>query len=310
MTWTRLVAVLLCLTAVRTGSADEPLDVAAEVAALNHHEFLVRQSATQRLLRATPEQALVPVAEAARGPHLEAALRATEILAEWYGRTDLSAESADRIEVVLQDLIPRLGSVAERASLSWERCRVVREKRTIEKLESLGARVTASEEFFVDVEQDGTQLPVIQHIVIGKKWRGGDAGLRYILRLTDVRVVYRVNGAPVTDAGVEQLTDANIRVEPRGAFLGVQGAQNVFGNDPEVTGASVDKITAGSPAEKAGLRPGDVIQQFAGKPVTGFNELIDILKTTEPGDKIEASILRSVSGETKSLKLTFELNEW
>ncbi len=307
---TRLVWAVLCLALLQPGRAAEPINVTAEVAALEHHDFAMRQRATQRLIQAEPDQALQAVAAAARGSNLEAALRATEILADWYGRTDLPAESADRIEAVLEELIPRLGSVAERASLSWELSRVVREKRTIAKLEALGARITPSEEFFVDVDEEGTQLPVIQHIVIGKKWRGGDEGLRYILRLTEVRVVYRVNGAPVTDAGIELLTDAQVRVEPRGAFLGVQGSQNVFGNDPEITGAIIDKVSPGSPAEKGGLRPGDVVQQFGGKPVAGFTELIEILKETEPGEKIEAAVLRIVSGEVKPLKLTIELNEW
>lgn len=310
MTESSLVGAVLCLVLLQPGLPAEPINITAEVAALDHHDFAVRQAATQRLMQADPAQALEAVARVTHGRNLEAAIRATEILATWYGRKDLLDNDADGIEAALEELIPRLGCVAEQASLSWEQHRVIREKRTIAKLESLGARITPSEEFFVDVDGEGTQLPVIQHIVIGKKWRGGDAGLRYILRLTDVRVVYRVNGAPVTDAGIELLTDADVRVEPRGAFLGVQGSQNVFGNDPEITGAIIDKVSPGSPADKGGLRPGDVVQQFAGKPVAGFTELIEILKETEPGEKIEASVIRIVSGEVKPLKLTIELNEW
>ena len=93
---TRLVWAVLCLALLQPGRAAEPINVTAEVAALEHHDFAMRQRATQRLIQAEPDQALQAVAAAARGSNLEAALRATEILADWYGRTDWPGESAAR----------------------------------------------------------------------------------------------------------------------------------------------------------------------------------------------------------------------
>ncbi|OEL26117.1 putative protease Do-like 14 [Dichanthelium oligosanthes] len=46
-------------------------------------------------------------------------------------------------------------------------------------------------------------------------------------------------------------------------------------------GVLVPMVTPGSPAEKAGFRPGDVVVEFGGKPVESIKEIIDIM-----GDKV------------------------
>ncbi|XP_057962857.1 putative protease Do-like 14 isoform X2 [Malania oleifera] len=46
-------------------------------------------------------------------------------------------------------------------------------------------------------------------------------------------------------------------------------------------GVVVPKVTPGSPADRAGFHPGDVVIEFEGKPVGGIKEIIDIM-----GDKV------------------------
>lgn len=41
------------------------------------------------------------------------------------------------------------------------------------------------------------------------------------------------------------------------------------------------QVTPGSPAERAGFAPGDVVTEFDGKPVETIKEIIDIM-----GDKV------------------------
>ncbi len=54
-------------------------------------------------------------------------------------------------------------------------------------------------------------------------------------------------------------------------------------NVPVDRGALVLGLDAGAPGERAGLRPGDVIVEFAGKPVNTVEDLLGALRQTQPG---------------------------
>lgn len=70
-------------------------------------------------------------------------------------------------------------------------------------------------------------------------------------------------------------------------------------------GAYIVEVVAGSPADKAGVKPGDIITKFAGQSVKdeegGFNKLIQSQKV---GDRISLTIWRS--GEELNLTTTLE----
>ena len=51
-------------------------------------------------------------------------------------------------------------------------------------------------------------------------------------------------------------------------------------------------VTPGSPAERAGLREGDVILAFAGHPVAGVDDLHRLLTDTQVGANKVITILR------------------
>jgi len=61
---------------------------------------------------------------------------------------------------------------------------------------------------------------------------------------------------------------------------------------PDTVGALVEDVMPGSPAEKAGLQPGDVIQRFNGRPVKDTRALRSRLGETDIGGKAELTILR------------------
>ena len=46
------------------------------------------------------------------------------------------------------------------------------------------------------------------------------------------------------------------------------------------------------PAAAAGLKPGDIIVEFDGKPVTDFASLVSLIDKTKPGDRIEFKVER------------------
>jgi serine protease Do len=99
----------------------------------------------------------------------------------------------------------------------------------------------------------------------------------------------------------------NGRVE-RG-FLGVniqdltpQLAKQFKASDAK--GALVAGVTADSPAEKAGVKSGDVITDFNGKPVTDSRHLKLQVGITVPGAAVPMTVLRD--GKTMSLNVTVQ----
>jgi serine protease Do len=64
-------------------------------------------------------------------------------------------------------------------------------------------------------------------------------------------------------------------------------------------GAAVNAVEKGSPAEKAGIEPGDVILKYEGKAVTNSSDLPRVVGATRPGTKVSVQVWRK--GGTKDL---------
>jgi Do/DeqQ family serine protease len=60
----------------------------------------------------------------------------------------------------------------------------------------------------------------------------------------------------------------------------------------KAAGAVIDGVIAGSPAESAGLRAWDVIVEFNGKKISNADELVEAIKNTQAGQKVNISIIR------------------
>jgi len=72
---------------------------------------------------------------------------------------------------------------------------------------------------------------------------------------------------------------------------------------PEDTkGVTVESVVEGSPGEKAGLKPYDVIVEFEGQPVEKSNEFVNRVSMLEPGTKIKLVVLRD--GKRKTFDVT------
>jgi membrane-associated protease RseP (regulator of RpoE activity) len=82
-----------------------------------------------------------------------------------------------------------------------------------------------------------------------------------------------------------------------GAYFGSQPAYGV-----EVKGVKLDGVTEGSPADKAGLKAGDIIVKFGGQPVEDLESYMDALSRRKPGDMVEVVVLRE--GKETTLKAT------
>lgn len=71
---------------------------------------------------------------------------------------------------------------------------------------------------------------------------------------------------------------------------------------PDDRGALVDEVVDDSPAAAAGLRHGDVIVAFAGKPVHEVKDLTKAVRKASPGDEVDVTVLRD--GKQQDLKVT------
>jgi serine protease Do len=77
-------------------------------------------------------------------------------------------------------------------------------------------------------------------------------------------------------------------------YLGIQtgGSQRGAG-DSNTDGVTVGEVLSGSPAEKAGLQPGDVIRKFDGRDVTNFRALRTLVAAAPLDKPVELQIVRN-----------------
>ena len=73
---------------------------------------------------------------------------------------------------------------------------------------------------------------------------------------------------------------------------------------PDTSGALVQDVTRGGPADKSGLKPGDVIRKFNGRPVNDSSDLLAAIASTNPGTPATLEILRN--GQPQTVKVTLE----
>ncbi len=82
-----------------------------------------------------------------------------------------------------------------------------------------------------------------------------------------------------------------------------------FGSIPDMgasdaDGMRISGVSPGGPAEKAGLKGGDLIVEFGGKPVKNIYDYTDAIGTFKPGDSITVVVLRGAARERVTLSVT------
>lgn len=81
-----------------------------------------------------------------------------------------------------------------------------------------------------------------------------------------------------------------------------------FGSVPDFgqveTGVKFADVRAGSPADKAGLKPGDILVEFGGKPITNLYDFTYALRDSKVGDEVEVKVLRD--GQEITARVTLE----
>lgn len=100
--------------------------------------------------------------------------------------------------------------------------------------------------------------------------------------------------------------DLRDRGQVRRAWLGVRavdldpGAAKLLSID---AGARLTQIDQGSPAQAAGLRPGDVITQVDETPIDGASDLVVVLRQWHPGERVTVSWHRGIVQQSADIIL-------
>jgi putative serine protease PepD len=104
----------------------------------------------------------------------------------------------------------------------------------------------------------------------------------------------------------DQLISTGKAVHP---YLGVSMATvdasvaTQMGLPASTTGALMQDVVAGSPAEKGGLKSGDILVSMGGEPVTSVEDAFSAIRSRKVGETVELVVLRGNSRTTLSATL-------
>jgi hypothetical protein len=255
------------------------------VQALRHPHPDVRAEAADRLLASgLPTVALLR--ETALSGDIDAAEPAIDLLRQMYRSTDVEIYQA--VEKVFDELA-ETDNFRLRAYLAATRQRNsdLRLTRNLTAFEALGGVVRIDPKEFT-----GEQGPrEAMTAVLDAEWTGGDEGLIHLHRLPKLRVVQVFRGARVSEAALDHLREQcpMVTVVRRGeACMGVAGIDRQ-------SGFMVVSIEPGSGAERAGVRPQDVIVAFAGSSQVSYETIASVLFQGRPGDVVPVTVRRGES---------------
>lgn len=135
------------------------------------------------------------------------------------------------------------------------------------------------------VNADGKVIGVNTFIFTGGGQSQGSIGLGFAL---PIRKAKAVMDEILRYGGLREFT-TGLYADPGYAWQG--------------PGVLIAKVEKGSPGAKAGIRPGDVIVEVAGRKIRDLREVQDILRLFQVGEKVEVGLVRGGKRTTAVLVL-------
>jgi serine protease Do len=83
-----------------------------------------------------------------------------------------------------------------------------------------------------------------------------------------------------------------------------RATREAFGLPAETKGVLIGDVFKGQPADKAGIKRGDVVQSIDGKPTESANSLRNLVASIYPGKTVPVELLRNGKRQTVNVKLT------
>jgi S1-C subfamily serine protease len=105
------------------------------------------------------------------------------------------------------------------------------------------------------------------------------------------------------DIASQIITSGTVTNSHRAAIGAQVGTVTGQGGSPAGTG--IVAVTSGGPADRAGLRPGDIIRAADGTPTPDTQALAGVLAAARPGDQSTLSVARG----TQELTVTVTMGE-
>jgi serine protease Do len=98
------------------------------------------------------------------------------------------------------------------------------------------------------------------------------------------------------------ITHGRVRRAILGAQINDVNAEDAAANKlKDISGVKLESFTEGSPAEKAGMEPGDIVVKIDGQPADKVSTLQRMIRTHQPGDVVTLEAVRY--GEHKTFKV-------
>lgn len=104
-----------------------------------------------------------------------------------------------------------------------------------------------------------------------------------------------------SDLDMQRKIQKSMQIRMNEAFLGVSSRKT------EKAGAAVLEVTQGSPAEKAGIKKGDLITKVNDAKIDGPETLFETIRSYKPGDKVKIVLIRD--GKEQTVTATLEKSE-
>jgi serine protease DegQ len=114
---------------------------------------------------------------------------------------------------------------------------------------------------------------------------GGSLGIGFAIPVTTVKMVME---SIIADG---QVVRGWIGVEPQDITREMADSFNI----KEASGAIVAGVVRGGPADRAGIRPGDILVAIEGKPISNKTEVLNVIAQLKPNNKSTFTVLRNAT---------------